>query len=121
MSIKVDQDALAETVARFGGAYLLSTRGVDVKAVAVDVIVSDGVLRVPWGKGSAANLAANPAATLLFPPTAHHGYSLIVDGTGRDTGDSIEVTPASAILHRPAAHSDGPAPPDGCSDDCHPL
>ncbi|HWC23282.1 MAG TPA: pyridoxamine 5'-phosphate oxidase [Flexivirga sp.] len=118
MSIKVDQDALAETIARFDSAYLLSTRGVDVKAVAVDVTVSDGALRVPWSKGSAANIGANAAVTLLFPPTEHHGYSLIVDGTGRDAGDSIEVSPTSAILHRPAAHSDGPLPPDGCTDDC---
>lgn len=121
MSIKVDHDALADTVTRFGSAYLLSTKGVDVKAVAVDVTASDGVIRVPRSKGSAANLAVNPAVTLLFPPTAHHGYSLIIDGRGRDAGDNIEVTPESAILHRPAAHSDGPAAPEGCTDDCRPL
>lgn len=121
MSIKVDQDALADTVARFGSAYLLSTKGVDVKAVAVDVTFSDGALRVPWTKGSAANLAANPAVTLLFPATEHHGYTLIVDGTGRAADDRIEVTPVSAILHRPAAHADGPLPPEGCSDDCRPV
>jgi hypothetical protein len=121
VSIKVDQDSLADTVAGFGSAYLLSTKGVDVKAVAVDVTSFDGVLRVPWSKGSAANLAVNPAVTLLFPPTEHHGYTLIVDGTGRAADDRIEVTPASAILHRPSAHSDGPAPPDGCADDCRPL
>ena len=28
-----------------------------------------------------ANLAANPAVTLVFPPLEHRGYTLLVDGT----------------------------------------
>jgi hypothetical protein len=118
VSIKVDPAALAATVAQFDSAHLLSTKDSAVKVVAVDVTVVDGRLRVPWSKGTAANVAVNPAVTVLFAPTEHHGYSLIVDGTAQDTGDGFLITPASAILHRPAAHADGPLPPGDCGNDC---
>ena len=74
-----------------------------------------------------ANLAGNDAVTLVFPPAQAHGYSLIVDGTGVAVGDDVRIAPATAVLHRPSAHADGPPPPDGagegtsCGEDCRPL
>lgn len=121
VSIKVDPDGLAAAVADFGSAHLLSTDGTQVRTVCADVSLTDGVFHAPRSKSTARNVGTNPTVTLLFPPTEHHGYSLIVDGTAQDTGEELLVTPTSAVLHRPAAHSDGPAPTDGCSDDCRHL
>lgn len=121
MSIKVDPDGLAAAVADFGSAHVLSTSGPQVRTVCADVALTDGVFHVPWSRSTAKNIGANPVVTLLFPPTEHHGYSLIVDGTARDTGEELLVTPTSAVLHRPASHADGPVPADGCEHDCRHL
>jgi len=123
MSIPVDVADLAAALADFGAGYLL-TAGADgrVKAVTVEPEVADGVLLVTGpGRGSSANIAANPVVTLLFPPTEPRGFTLLVDGTAELEGDDARVTPASAVLHRPSAHSDGPPAPDGCAHDCKPV
>lgn len=118
--------ALAEALADRGPGYLL-TASADgrVKAVTVEPELRDGVLRCPPSGGSARNLAANPAATLLFPPPVERGHTLLVDGTAVADEDGIAFTPASAVLHRPADHADGPAPglgsADGCGHDCAPV
>lgn len=107
MSIPVDVTRLGETLADFGPGYLLTVSPSGrVKVLTVDPRVGDGllVLSGPSG-GSAANIAAHPAVTVVFPPREPKGYSLIVDGTARAAGDDFEVTPESAILHRPAAHA----------------
>ncbi len=81
-----------------------------------DVIVAD------VGKRSAANAAARPSVSLLFPVRAVGDYSLIVDGTAAvassEGGHCIRVTPTRAVLHRPAVVSD---PWSSCSADCVPL
>ena len=59
--------------------------------------------------------------TVLFPPLEQRGYTLIVDGTAEVTDDGIAVRPATAVLHRPADHADGPAAPGGCGNDCAPV
>lgn len=121
MSIPVDLPRLAEALADFGSGYLLtaSTDG-RVKAVTVDPSLDEGVLRCAPSRGTAANLAANPRATLVFWPRQEHGYSLLVDGAAVATDEAIELTPESAVLHRPAAHADGPVA-DGCGHDCAPV
>lgn len=121
MSIAVDLEGLAAAVADYGSAHLLSTDGTKVRTVCADVTLTDGVFRAPRSKSTAKNVAANPVVTLLFPPTVHHGYSLIVDGTAQVTGEELLVTPTNAVLHRPAAHSDGPIAPGGCEHDCRHL
>lgn len=121
VSIKVDPAGLAAAVADYGSAHLLSTDGTHVRTVCADVSLSDGVFHAPRSKSTAANVGSNPTVTLLFPPTEHHGFSLIVDGTAQDTGEELIVTPTSAVLHRPAAHSDGPIAPGGCENDCRHL
>lgn len=123
MSIQVSMDQLGRALEDFGAGYLLTTSGDGrVKAVTVEPALADGTLAVlAPGKGSVANVETNPTVTLLFPPTAPRGYTLLVDGTAETSGDDVRITPATAVLHRPAAHSDGPPPPDGCGNDCQPV
>jgi hypothetical protein len=81
-----------------------------------DTIVAD------VGKRSAANAAARPSVSLLFPVRGEGDYSLIVDGTAAvapsDGGERVCVTPTRAVLHRPAV---APDPSSSCSADCVPL
>lgn len=120
MSIPVDLDKLADAVTDFDAGYLLtvSPEG-KVKAVTVEPVVEAALVRIPGGsRGSAANLADNPAVTLVYPPRERHGYTLIVDGVARVVEDGFEMAPDAAVLHRPADHADGPPAPGSCSNDC---
>jgi hypothetical protein len=123
VSIPVDPADLAKVLADFDSGYLLTTSSPQVKVVTVDPAVApDGRLRMAGpGRGTIANLGQNPAVTVVFPPLERHGYTLLVDGTGHVEGEDVVVEPAGAILHRPAAHADGPLPPDGCGHDCKPV
>lgn len=122
MSIPVEIGDITAALERFGSGYLLTTTEGRVKVVTVDPL-PDGVdLRIGApGRGTLGNLATNPAVTLVFPPLEQRGYSMLVDGTATADGDDVVVTPTSAVLHRPAAHADGPLPPDGCGHDCAPV
>lgn len=118
MSIPVKLADLATALEDFGAGYLLTAddRG-RVKAVTVEPELAGGVLLVTRpGKGTVANLAANPAATLVFPPGEPRGFSLLVDATGEVTGEDVRVTPSEAVLHRPRIHADGPPPPPSAGD-----
>lgn len=123
MSIPVDPAELHQAVADFDSGYLLTTSSPQVKVVTVDpVAAEDGTLRISGpGKGTLRNLAANDAVTVVFPPLERHGYTLLVDGTARVDGEDVVVLAKGAVLHRPAAHADGPVPPDGCGHDCAPV
>lgn len=118
MSIPVELDAIPEQLARFATAYLLTTSGTQVKAVAAAPVVEGELLRVPGpGRGSLANAEAQPAVTLLWPPTDETepaGFTLLVDGAAARDGDDLVVTPTGAVLHRPAGSGHGPAVPGGC-------
>jgi hypothetical protein len=88
------------------------------------------LLVVAVGKRSAANAAARPAVSLLYPVRNAGDYSLIIDGTAalhsarrtrasNETGDlRLSVLPTKAVLHRPAAVPD---PASACGADCVPL
>ncbi|HWJ10417.1 MAG TPA: pyridoxamine 5'-phosphate oxidase [Nocardioides sp.] len=123
MSIPVDPADLHRAVADFDSGYLLTTSSPQVKVVTVDPVVApDGTLRIAGpGRGTLRNLAENDAVTVVFPPRERHGYTLLVDGTGRVDGDDVVVAATGAVLHRPADHADGPVPPDGCGHDCAPV
>jgi len=122
MSIAVDVADLARALQGFGAGYLLTTKGGNVKVVTVEPTVTDGVVLVESpGRGTLANLADNPALTLVFPPLESKGFTLLVDGTAEVSGDDVRVTPTGAVLHRPASHADGPPAPDGCGNDCAPV
>jgi len=130
MSIPVEVADLARALEGFGAGYLLTVGAAGtVKVVTVEPAVRDGVVHVASpGRGTVANLATNPAVTLVLPPAEPRGFSLLVDGTGEVDGEDVRVTPTGAVLHRPASHADGPPPPasagaqtDSCGNDCTPV
>ncbi len=123
MSIPVDPADLQQALAGFDSGYLLTTASPQVKVVTVDpVAAGDGTLRIAApGRGTLRNLGANDAVTVVFPPRERHGYTLLVDGTGHVDDEDVVVVATAAVLHRPAAHADGPVPPDGCGHDCAPV
>jgi Pyridoxamine 5'-phosphate oxidase len=122
MSIPVDVGDLAKALEGFGAGYLLTNRAGSVKVVTVEPTVTEGMVLVEGpGKGTVANLAENAAVTLVFPPREPRGFTLLVDGTAEVADDDVRITPATAVLHRPASHADGPPAPDGCGNDCAPV
>jgi hypothetical protein len=121
MSVKVDLDRLAESLADFTFAYLI-TVGDDYRAhtVAVEPVLTDGVIGVgSIGNSTRKNLAQHDGVTLVWPPSQPGGHTLIVDGRGEPADDTVKVVPSRAVLHRPAAP--GAATKPGCKDDCVPL
>ncbi|WP_194291352.1 pyridoxamine 5'-phosphate oxidase [Cumulibacter manganitolerans] len=122
MSVEVKLADLGTALEDFDVAYLLSVGGGRVKVVCVDVRVDGDVLVIPTAsKGTLRNLEGNDAVTVLCPPREPRGLSLIVDGTAAPDGDGFVVRPASAILHRPATHADGPVGSASCDNDCRPV
>src|SRR5262245_58404062 len=122
MSIAVGLERLNAETRRFGISPYLLTVADDGRphavAIAASWIGEELVARL--GKRSAANVAARPLVSLLWPPVEAGGYSLIVDATAalEGTGDEVRVrlAPTRGVLHRPA--SSPPAPGSACSADC---
>lgn len=122
MSIPVKIEDLATALDDFDTAYLLSVGDGRVKVVCVVAEVDGQSVRIPTGsKGTSRNLQQNPAVTLMCPPREAKGMTLIVDGTAVPDGEGFRITPAGAILHRPASHADGPVGSDSCGNDCKHL
>lgn len=122
MSVKVDLAMLADAMADHGIAYLLTVSD-DQRphAVAVTPALRERALTVEGlGSRTLGNLASRPEVTLLFPPRAPGGYSLIVDGRASVDGGGALVVPAHAVLHRPADHATG-STDSSCGNDCQPL
>ena len=111
MSIHVKLEDLGRVMTEYGSAVLCTlSPGPRVKVHTVDPVLEDGVLVLRMqGRGSARNLESNDQATIVWQPLARHGYTLIVDGRGVGSPDGVRVVPDQAMLHRPAAHADGPA------------
>ncbi len=123
MSVKVDLDQLADALADYTFAYLV-TVGDDYHAhtVAVEPTLADGVIDVGAVGGSTRrNVASHGDVTIVWPPSQRGGYTLIVDGRGSpaDADAPLQVVPSRAVLHRKAAQ--GTATKPGCKDDCRPL
>jgi hypothetical protein len=123
MSVPVPLEKLRTVLAERGdGAYLLTVSD-DASPHAVHVQVRwDGeTLSAEVGRRSAANAAARPLVSLLYPLREAGDYSVIVDGTAATVaGESprLRITPRRAVLHRPAA---APDPTAACGADCVPL
>jgi hypothetical protein len=124
MSIPVPLEALHAAVEEHGGAAYVLTVSDDARPHAVHARVhwEGDVLAADVGKRSAANAAARPVVSLLYPVRTDGDYSLIVDGTAvvaaRDDAHRLLITPTKAVLHRPAA---APNPLSPCNADCVPL
>jgi Pyridoxamine 5'-phosphate oxidase len=121
MSIPVPVESLRAAIAERGAVAYLLTVSDDGRPHAVHgPLAWDGdELAADVGKRTAANAAARPSVSLLFPVRTDGDYSLIVDGTaaiapGGD-GKRLLITPTKAVLHRPAA---SPDPKASCEADC---
>ena len=119
MSIPVELRGLAEVLARYRFAYLLTSRAGSAPHVAAVVpILEAGELLVEGiGRRTRENLLAHPLVSLVWPPGTESEHSLIVDGEGVSDGSSLRVRPSRAVLHRPAPRLD-PVAPDACASDC---
>ena len=126
MSIPVTLETLAATIDTYGpAAFFLTAGAADPRPHVSHAAVrwEAGELCVGVGRSGARNLAAVPAAVLLWPPVEEGGYSLIVDVQGRVDGDVARLVPERAVLHRPApTEAPADAPADGsCGQDCRPV
>ncbi len=127
MSIPVTLDELAARIVEYGPAAFFLTTGLsDPRPHVSHVAVTwrGDELCVGIGRRGAANLTAEPAAVVLWPPVEPGGYSLIVDVQGRVEDDVALLRPEGAVLHRPAPVDapTGAPPADGaCEADCRPV
>jgi len=125
MNIDVALSRLEKAIAERGsGVYLITVTG-DGRphAVYLDAAWEDGRLAVSGvGATTAANAAARPNVSLLFPVSAAADYTLFVDGPAtvetRGEDRCIVVTPTRAVFHRPGAPRD---PASSCTSDCVPI
>lgn len=118
MSITVELPELADAVAKYGFAYLLTTGDNGrAHAVAVQPRLADGRFTIDQpGRSSRRNAGTRPGVTLLWPPKNIDEHSLIVDGDARlADDDALSLTPTRAVLHRPAP---SPQPDSPCGSDC---
>lgn len=107
MSIPVELRSLADVIARYRFAYLMTTSDKGPPhAVQVAVALQGGDLVVNGpGRRTRANALARPAVGLVWPPQSETDYSLIVDGQAAVTDESLRITPTRAVLHRPSPSS----------------
>jgi hypothetical protein len=118
MTVKVGLEELADRIAEYDFAYLVSVGETGAHVIAVTPAWHpDGIVVGALGRHSLANAAAHPAVTLVWPPAVQGGYSLIVDGTATVSGDAVTVSPTKAVLHRPAPGADGAR----AGNDCQPI
>jgi hypothetical protein len=119
MSIPVDLSKLAEAMARYRFAYLLtaSERGAP-HALAVTPLLQGGELVMnETGRRTRDNAQQRPDVALVWPPQSEADYSLIVDGQAVVAGGGVRITPVRAVLHRPVPSLQAAAP-GACGSDC---
>lgn len=122
MSVKVDLDQLADKLADFTFAYLISV-GDDFRAhtVFVEPVFRNGRLDAGTvGRHTRENIGRHADVTLVWPPRDPGGYSLIVDGRAQSSEEILTVRPTRAVLHRKATAESLTCDPAGLHD-CVPL
>lgn len=122
MSVKVDIDRLADTLADFTFAYLVTVGDDDrAHATAVEPVLTDGVVDVgEIGRHTRANTTEHRDVTLIWPPREPGGYTLIVDGTCRPGDGTLRIVPTRGVLHRKAT-PESPSTSPNCLHDCVPI
>jgi pyridoxamine 5'-phosphate oxidase-like protein len=124
MNLEVALNRLRDAVGeRSPAAYVLTTSEDGFPhSVHVPVRWEDGRFVAEVGARTAANAAARPRVSLLYPLRREDDYSLIVDGTAlvepADTGGRLRVTPTRAVFHRAGP---SPDPTSSCTADCVPV
>lgn len=123
MSVPVDVAKLANQLEAYGTAgYVLTVRDDHTPHIAhVTFTLADGELRCGASRTAAANVAARPRISLLWPPHEPGGYSMIVDGDAHVDGDELVVVPTTGVLHRPAQPNAEASAPGACESDCAPI
>ena len=106
----MDLDALQSRIDEFGPVAFLVTVGDDHRPHVVSVAVTcvGDHLALPAGRSTAANLAARPDLTLVWPDPNGGDYSLIVDAAAvgaPEPDGTFRARPSSAVLHRVAGAS----------------
>lgn len=122
MSVTVDLGQLADKLADFSFAYLISV-GDDYRAhtVSVQPVFRDGRLHIGTvGRHTRDNTTRHSDVTLVWPPRDPGGYSLIVDGRTQLSDEVLSVQPTRAVLHRKATAESPTTDPAGLHD-CVPL
>ena len=104
MSIAVELDALRDAIAdQAAFAYLLTVSDESTPhLVAVTPTWAGDALACSAGKTSVHNAGARSRISLVWPPLAVGGYSLIVDGDASVGDGTVTLQPTRAVLHRPA-------------------
>lgn len=121
MSIAVDPAELGEAMAVRPCAYLLSPgRGRPHVVQVVPTLTGEMIHVDAPGRSAVALARDHPQVTLLLPPAAADGHSLIVDGTAHARGDALHIKVEHAVLHRRAT-ADSPPSVTGCGADCQPV
>ncbi len=122
ISIPVELAGLADAMARYRFAYLMTTNGKGAPhAVAVSVTLQQGQLVIDGiGRRTRENAIERPIVGLVWPPESSTDYSLIVDGQASVAGDQVRIAPTRAVLHRPAPALMAAAAdtPGACGADC---
>ena len=112
MSVPVELGELQERLEEYGPVAFLVTVGDDARPHIVSVsIAPDGdVLTAGAGRTTARNIGSNPTVSLVWAAHPAGDYCLIVDGGATVVGETVEVRPTRAVLHRLAgAAGDGPS------------
>ena len=119
MSIPVDLSKLAETIARYRFAYLLtsSEQGAPHALAVNAVLQGDELVIAEAGRRTRENAQQRPDVALVWPPQSESEYSLIVDGRAVVAEGGLRIAPVRAVLHRPTAPRQ-PATPGACGSDC---
>jgi hypothetical protein len=126
VSVPVELGDLGAHVAERGAVAYLLTVSDDGRphAVRLPFVVVGAALHFDAGNRSATNAASRPDVSLLWAARDDGDYSLIVDGdavvVGKGPDRRVAVTPARAVLHRPAA-AGADVPASTCGADCVPL
>src|SRR5262249_50857977 len=124
MSLPVPLERLRTAIDERGASAYLLTVSDDGSPHAVHAPVrwEGDAVALDVGRRSTANAAARPPVSLLFPVRTEGAVSLMVDATAAGVsgvdGPRVRVTPAKALLLRPAA---APDPASPCAADCVPL
>jgi len=118
VSIPVELSGLADAIAQYRFAYLMTTNAAGAPhAVTVSPVLQGGELVVHGtGRRTREHASQRPAVGLVWPPRSATEYSLIVDGIASVGDDGLRITPTRAVLHRPGpSRTDAPGP---CTSDC---